>query len=113
MSPRSHKGTQYKGTPMIDTEQRVQTQLELTGKTIPNSFLTAEDRGPDYVDAKGHRSVRWWFHCRCGTRKLLLVRSVLSGTTKSCGCWGVEKRRQLTRHAFLTHRVGSAMSENT
>lgn len=36
---------------------------------------------------------RWSFRCDCGTTKTIVARSVRSGLTNSCGCFGTERRR--------------------
>lgn len=45
-----------------------------------------------------HKDGRWrkiWnVECRCGKTKKVLGSALVSGNTKSCGCYGIEKRRR-------------------
>src|SRR5208337_1346662 len=34
-----------------------------------------------------HRAAYWLCRCDCGTRKVVIARSLVSGHTKSCGCF--------------------------
>src|SRR6185437_15391158 len=50
----------------------------------------AEKRGPHHY---------WLCRCDCGTERIVQERSVLAGTSKSCGCL----RREVNREIHTTH----------
>lgn len=34
---------------------------------------------------------KWWYKCDCGKTKLIIASQVRNGSTKSCGCYNIEK----------------------
>jgi hypothetical protein len=48
--------------------------------------------------------IYWFFKCDCGVKKVLRRSSVISGGTKSCGCFSVERSRAMG-HAARTHGI--------
>jgi hypothetical protein len=66
---------------------------DLTGKKFGR--LTVVSRAEN---SKGGQ-VRWHCICECETAKTVFARNLLSGGTKSCGCWKPElKSQRATRH---------------
>lgn len=50
------------------------------------------------------KTKRATFRCVCGKEFDVIIRSVVSGNTKSCGCYGVQSRRQrFTTHGMRKH----------
>lgn len=49
-------------------------------------------KGFSHKDSR-HRKV-WDVQCRCGNNKKVLGSALVSGNTKSCGCYGIEKRKE-------------------
>lgn len=48
---------------------------------------------------------RWWCECDCGQRKLILGSSLVSGSTKSCGCLLREAGQSRAKWNCKTNRV--------
>lgn len=42
-----------------------------------------------------HRNVTWVCACSCGVQTIVSSRSLISGRTKSCGCFQIERMRQI------------------
>lgn len=53
-------------------------------------------------DAKSKWSC-WIFKCDCGVEKSILKRSVIKGSTKSCGCWHIEESSARMTDMNMTH----------
>lgn len=47
-------------------------------------------------------SVRWLCRCACGKEKIVLAKHLVSGETKSCGCWRRERIAKANQR-FRTH----------
>ena len=48
------------------------------------------------------------FRCYCGKEFDVIIRSVISGNTKSCGCFGIESRKKrFTKHGKRNHELYS------
>lgn len=46
------------------------------------------------------------FRCNCGRQFNTLIHSVVTGNTKSCGCWGAKSRSiRFTKHGLRQHDV--------
>lgn len=46
------------------------------------------------------------FQCHCGRQFETIIRSVITGNTKSCGCWGAKSRSiRFKRHGLRQHDV--------
>lgn len=64
-----------------------------------------------------HGEILWDCVCDCGNKKILPTNALRSGRTKSCGCYGTEKRKErMTTHGdtgnnkrHRIHRIWSAM----
>jgi hypothetical protein len=69
----------------------------MTGKTFGR--LTVEQRGPDdKPEGERRTKVRWWCRCACGGQVLVRRGDLVSGNTKSCGCWKRESQAQHRRN---------------
>lgn len=59
----------------------------------------------------------WIFKCSCGERREILLSSVVSGNTKSCGCLAVERSLTKTlkhgKSGSRLYRIWSAMKQRT
>ena len=49
--------------------------------------LTVIERAENYVSLKGSEGVRWKCLCDCGKEVIVCSTSLVSGSTKSCGCY--------------------------
>lgn len=67
---------------------------ELTGKTFGR--LTVLDR----AENNKHRKTRWHCLCSCGNVTIVNSCNLISGRTKSCGCY---QRETLTTHGMHKH----------
>lgn len=65
--------------------------VDLTGQTF--HYLTAIE----YLGQKGNKS-HWLCECKCGNRKSFARDKLMTGDTKSCGCYAKE-----LPHSQLTH----------
>jgi hypothetical protein len=66
--------------------------------------MVSKDRFTDYTGKKFHRltaqwpagrnkgRMKWLFLCECGNISILTPTEVVTGHTKSCGCWNKESR---------------------
>lgn len=89
----------------------------LIGKTFTR--LSVIGRGEDYVSPGGKHLIKWECVCVCGTKRLVFGESLVSGTTKSCGCLRRENTKKAAfRHGFCTrtkvipeHKVWSQMKQ--
>ena len=46
------------------------------------------------------------FRCKCGSEFTCIIRSVISGNTKSCGCLGIKSRKKrFTTHGLRKHPI--------
>ncbi len=53
--------------------------------------LTVLCRADDYVEPKsGIHHARWLCECACGSKKVIIGKSLKSGDTTSCGCYNKE-----------------------
>ena len=64
---------------------------DLTGQTF--GYLTVLERAENYYTASGHSKVMWKCRCKCGTVKNITAEQLISGSTKSCGCYNLEKAK--------------------
>lgn len=54
------------------------------------------------------RPKRALFKCSCGRSFKCIIRSIVSGNTKSCGCWGAASRSaRFTVHGLRNHSIYS------
>lgn len=63
---------------------------DLTGETF--GYLTVIERGKDHVFPSGQKQVTWICRCRCGKEIEVISRNLITGNTKSCGCYAIEFR---------------------
>lgn len=68
------------------------TRKDLTGQTFGR--LTVIRRMENYVRANGAPCSQWLCKCECGNLVPVIIGSLTSGNTKSCGCLSREKSRQ-------------------
>jgi hypothetical protein len=77
----------------------------LTGTKF-NSLTVVHEVDSKY-SASGNRKRYFLFHCDCGVEKVILLYSVRSGATKSCGCLNIkqirEESRKQTKHNLRSH----------
>ena len=50
-------------------------------------FLTVLERAGTYISPGGAKTVLWKCRCDCGNEKILQKSSLVSGSSKSCGCY--------------------------
>lgn len=51
-------------------------------------------------------SSKWKCLCDCGAIRIVWGKSLRSGDTKSCGCWAIERTKQVnTKHGFFGSRI--------
>lgn len=60
-----------------------QSLKDLTGKFFVDWEVLR--RGENYVSPKGKHLAQWWVKCICGTEKLVIGNSLLSGKSTCCG----------------------------
>jgi len=68
---------------------------ELNGKQYGNLQIE-EDK--DELVSKNYKAI---FICSCGSKKKIVLKSVLNGLTKSCGCLLIGKNEKFIEHALL------------
>lgn len=67
--------------------------------------LTVKSKAEDYISPNGATYAMWNCECQCGTLKIVRASHLLSGATKSCGCLGKDKMRDMrTTHGFSRDR---------
>ena len=65
----------------------VKVKKDLTGKQFGNLIVVGQ--GDDYISPGGRHFARWICRCQCAQNNIVLVstHSLISGNTKSCGCY--------------------------
>ncbi len=54
----------------------------------------------------GNKKPYWRFKCDCGNEAVICVYSVFSGNTKSCGCYKIERTKEIvTKHGWRHTRL--------
>ena len=53
-------------------------------------------------------NVKWLCTCECGTEKAIVVGSLTSGSTKSCGCLSESKHRQIREKGIFAKRTNKS-----
>ena len=76
---------------------RVSKVIDLTGQRFGR--LTVIERGPN----SPHGSARWYCKCDCGKETLTTTAKLRNGTTRSCGCLGLEHATQAKIKHGATH----------
>ena len=56
--------------------------------------LTVVRRVEDYISPKGYHQPQWLCKCDCENEITVLSGSLISGNTKSCGCYSKERARE-------------------
>lgn len=74
--------------------------IDLAGRRFGR--LTVEKRAP----SNQARATQWHCLCACGKRRIVRAQSLLSGVTKSCGCWRTEASKERMRRT----RAAQAMA---
>ena len=65
--------------------------VDMLGKQCGRLHVFA--RGPNYIEPKsGFKRAQWWCKCTCGNTVLVAGKNLRSGNTKSCGCYGRERK---------------------
>lgn len=72
--------------------------IDLTGKRFGKLTVIKKDK-PHYTTG-GNIVNKWMCQCDCGNQKSVLGASLRSGNTRSCGCLGKEKLKDLTGRKF-------------
>ena len=67
-------------------------KMDLTGQKFGR--LTVLYEAESYRDSTNHLRRKWHCRCDCGVEKDIPQHSLLHGHTLSCGCYGIEARRQ-------------------
>lgn len=74
-----------------------------TGQNI-NGLVFIKEIAPSISPSRSSRMAL--FQCHCGRQFETLIRSVVTGNTKSCGCWGSKSRSiRFTQHGLSQHDV--------
>ena len=74
--------------------------INLTGKKFARLYLT----GNFFLTKQGRR--KWECRCDCGKTTWAVTNNLLSGKTKSCGCWNEEvKSKTHTKHGMSQSRI--------
>lgn len=62
----------------------------------------------------GHTGRYWFCRCDCGTQKIIRQCNLTSGSTKSCGCYSVEKSSEIipNKHYIENNIVHICMNRN-
>lgn len=61
----------------------------LPGRPIEGTRLTLVKKDEKQP---GQKDVKWTCQCACGTYVSVAKKNILSGRTRSCGCWKKERR---------------------
>lgn len=74
-----------------------------TGQII-NGLIFVKEVAP--LISPSRKSRMALFQCHCGRKFEALIRSVITGNTKSCGCWGAKSRSiRFKKHGLREHDV--------
>ena len=85
--------------------QKNKTNEDLTGRKFGRlTVLGSEYR----TTSKGEKVLRWKCQCECGNITYVAKSQLLSGDTKSCGCYRKEK---LANHTYVPRRVIDPIDE--
>lgn len=69
---------------------------------IVNGLTFVRETAPQI--SRSRLSRRALFRCRCGTEFDVIIRSVVTGNTASCGCWGAQSRSiRFSKHRLRNH----------
>jgi hypothetical protein len=71
-------------------------RLDLHGQRFGRLVATA-------MAERNHRGPRWLCRCDCGKESVVSTRELRTGSTRSCGCLGVERRTAAAVAANQTH----------
>lgn len=73
----------------VKIKKRKHRYIDLTGKKYSMLLVVKFD----HVD-ENSRAVFWECLCECGNKKIINGSGLKSGSIKSCGCYGIKKRRE-------------------
>lgn len=79
-------------------ENHIRKFIDLTGQKIGR--LLVKSRSDDYISSKGYKRTMWLCLCDCGNEKIICSSSLISGDTKSCGCYAKEQTSKATKKEF-------------
>ncbi len=60
-------------------------------------------RAEDHISKSGYRFTQYECKCDCGAVAVVLASALKSGRSKSCGCYGAERRAESCGSQFRTH----------
>jgi hypothetical protein len=73
------------------------------GNTI-NGLVFIKELKPYIMPSRSMRT--GLFKCKCGTEFSVIIASVMSGNTSSCGCYGIESRsKRFKKHGLRNHEL--------
>jgi hypothetical protein len=78
-----------------NTEKAGWNFIDLTGRVFGR--LTVVDRAEDKVTPSGNKCVMWNCVCECGNKAVVNSRALVTGNSKSCGCYNSDVRRERNR----------------
>jgi hypothetical protein len=80
--------------------------LNITGQKF--GYLTAQTRAEDYISPNNLKCVQWQCQCDCGNICVVRKDSLVSGRTKSCGCFNKEQARKTNfKHGHAKRKITS------
>lgn len=83
--------------------------IDLTSRRFGKLVVIA--RTEDYADHKGKKYTRWICKCDCGKEKDIVSSSLLSGSTKSCGCAQYDSKRKHGMYGTKLYHIWSGMKQ--
>jgi hypothetical protein len=76
--------------------------IEYQSGQIINGLVFIKEELPHISPSRKSRKAS--FKCKCGKKFTAFIGSVVSGNTKSCGCWGSKSRSiRFTKHGLRSH----------
>lgn len=75
-------------------------------------YLTVMYQAEDYVGRNGKHLTKWHCQCKCGKELDVLQGSLVTGNTKSCGCYAKEKGKKMGKHNIY-HVNPNAFAKNS
>ena len=74
-----------------------------------NGIKYLHETEPYFVSGRNMRMAA--FECKCGNIFIAIIRSIVTGNTTSCGCYGIESRKKrFTKHGKRSHKLYSIWS---
>ena len=73
--------------------------IDLSGQRFGR--LIVIERVENYVSPSGNPKVRWRCKCDCGNEAIVTSENLRKGSTKSCGCWNIERVSEMNyKHGY-------------